>query len=54
MKAEDKEQLSAQELQVIYSIIFQSRWSGDDWKKTIAPLLRKIERMMGVPASKWD
>jgi len=55
-KKEDKkeiktEELTTEELQLISRVLYNSRWNGDEWQKTIMPLLVKVQRMIDAPTN---
>jgi len=44
MKKELK--LTRQELTLISQVLFNSRWSGQEWQRTITPLINKLAKMI--------
>jgi len=38
--------LNEQELRLISQALFNSRWSGPEWKQTITPLINKLAQMI--------
>ena len=44
-KEKEKEQLTKEELVLMQNVLFQSRWSGQEWEKTIKPLINKLAKL---------
>jgi len=43
---EKKPELTKEELQLISQVLFNSRWSGPQWRQTITPLINKIAKII--------
>jgi len=47
MKKQKKElKLTSQELQLLINVLYQNRWNGQEWQKTIMPLINKMSKMI--------
>ena len=38
--------LNEGELRLLSQVLFNSRWSGQEWRQTITPLINKIAKML--------
>ena len=38
--------LTKEELTLISNVLFNSRWSGQEWQQTITPLVNKLAKMI--------
>ena len=38
--------LEIQELQLISQVLYNNSWNGDQWQKTITPLINKIAKLI--------
>jgi len=41
-----KVELTKAELKLISQVLFNSRWSGQEWQQTITPLINKIAKII--------
>lgn len=39
-------ELSAEELQLISKVLYNSAWTGEQWQKNISPLLSKLRQIV--------
>jgi len=44
-KKEPEVKLTKDELVLLQNILFQSRWSGQEWEGTIKPLINKLAQL---------
>jgi len=48
MKKEKRIELTKEELKLISQVLFNSRWSGPQWRQTITPLINKIAKLIDL------
>ena len=46
VKEEPKVELTKEELVLLSNVLFQSRWSGQEYEQTIKPLINKMAKMV--------
>ena len=50
----ERAKLTPNELRLISQVLFNSRWSGQEWQKTITPLINKLAKMIDEHSSGRD
>jgi len=48
MEKPKKVELTKAELKLISQVLFNSRWSGQEWQGTIMPLINKIAKIIDL------